>query len=56
MTGHMTGQLTSEELRHARFHVHRFAEGYDIDEVDDLLDRAADTIRMYERRLKGDAR
>lgn len=48
----MTGRLTSEELRHARFHVHRFAEGYDIDEVDDLLDRAADTIRMYERRAE----
>lgn len=52
----MTGPISSKDLDNYRIHTHRFAEGYDIDEVDDLLDRAADTIRMYERQLKGDAR
>lgn len=42
--------ITSSQLDHAKLHTHRFAEGYDIDEVDDLLDRAVATIRAYERR------
>lgn len=36
--------LTPKEVRAAKLNVHRFREGYDTDEVDDLLDACADTI------------
>lgn len=36
--------LTPKEIRTAELTVHRLREGYDTDEVDDLLDACADTI------------
>lgn len=36
--------LTPKEVRAAKLTTHRFFEGYDTDEVDDLLDACADTI------------
>lgn len=36
--------LTPKEVRNAELTVHRLREGYDTDEVDDLLDACADTI------------
>ena len=36
--------LTPKEVRNAELTVHRLREGYDPDEVDDLLDACADTI------------
>lgn len=44
--------LTPEEVRMAQLHVHRFSEGYDIDEVDDLLDACADTIETLAKELE----
>ena len=38
--------LTPNDINRAEFHTTRFREGYDIDEVDDLLDRAAHTIKV----------
>lgn len=39
-----TMMLTPKEVRAAKLTTHRFREGYDTDEVDDLLDACADTI------------
>lgn len=44
--------LTPTEVRTAQLTVHRFREGYDIDEVDDLLDVCADTIETLTRALE----
>lgn len=44
--------LTPKEVRTAQLSVHRFREGYDTDEVDDLLDACADTIETLTRVLK----
>lgn len=40
--------LTSTALRATRFHVTRFREGYDIAEVDELLERLATTLESLE--------
>jgi DivIVA domain-containing protein len=39
-----SGLLTPGDVEHQRFHTHRLVEGYDMDEVDDFLDRCAETI------------
>ena len=44
--------LTPKEVRNAELTVHRFREGYDTDEVDDLLDACADTIETLTRALE----
>lgn len=44
--------LTPKEVRTAELTVHRFHEGYDCDEVDDLLDACADTIETLTRALE----
>lgn len=44
--------LTPKEVRAAKLTVHRFCEGYDTDEVDDLLDACADTIETLTRALE----
>lgn len=44
--------LTPKEVRTAKLTVHRFREGYDTDEVDDLLDACADTIETLTRALE----
>lgn len=44
--------LTPTEVRTAELTVHRFREGYDTDEVDDLLDACADTIETLTRALE----
>ena len=39
--------LTAKEVRTCEFNMHRlFEEGYDTDEVDDILDQCADTIEI----------
>ena len=44
--------LTPKEVRNAELTVHRFREGYDTDEVDDLLDACADTIENLTKVLE----
>lgn len=44
--------LTPKEVRMAQLTVHRFREGYDTDEVDDLLDACADTIETLSKVLE----
>lgn len=44
--------LTPKEVRAAKLTVHRFREGYDTDEVDDLLDACANTIETLTRALE----
>ena len=44
--------LTPKEVRNAELTVHRLREGYDTDEVDDLLDACADTIETLTRVLE----
>jgi DivIVA domain-containing protein len=46
------GLITAKELDNAKITTHRFGEGYDIDEVDDLLDRAANTIRVLNQMIQ----
>ena len=48
----MTMMLTPKEVRTAQLTVHRFREGYDPDEVDDLLDACADTIETLAKVLE----
>lgn len=43
--------LTPEDIRHKPLTVTRWREGYDADEVDDLLDECADTIQTLDREL-----
>lgn len=39
--------LTAKDVRTCEFNMHRlFEEGYDTDEVDDILDQCADTIEI----------
>ena len=39
--------LTAKEVRSCEFDMHRlFEEGYDTDQVDDILDQCADTIEI----------
>ena len=45
-------RMTSGDVDSVRFHAHRFSEGYDIDEVDDLLDACADTIETLAKELE----
>ena len=47
-----TMMLTPKEVRNAELTVHRLREGYDTDEVDDLLDACADTIETLTRALE----
>ena len=44
--------LTPKEVRAAKLTTHRFREGYDCDEVDDLLDACADTIETLAKVLE----
>lgn len=44
--------LTPKEVRNAELTVHRLREGYDTDEVDDLLDACADTIETLTSALE----
>ena len=44
--------LTPKEVRAAKLTTHRFREGYDTDEVDDLLDACADTIEILTKALE----
>ena len=41
--------ISGDEIRGAQISAHRFREGYDVDEVDKLLDEAADTIDYLQR-------
>ena len=43
--------LTPEDIRRRPLTVTRWREGYDADEVDDLLDECADTIQTLGREL-----
>lgn len=40
----MSDLLTPGDVHDKQFRTHRFIEGYDMDEVDDFLDRCAETI------------
>jgi DivIVA domain-containing protein len=39
--------LTADDVTAARFATTRFGPGYDMDAVDDFLDRVASTLRAY---------
>ncbi|WP_425847084.1 DivIVA domain-containing protein [Agrococcus sp. TSP3-2-1] len=39
--------LTADDVISARFATTRFGPGYDMDDVDDFLDRVATTLRAY---------
>ena len=41
--------ISGDDIRGAQISAHRFKEGYDVDEVDELLDAAADTIDYLQR-------
>lgn len=44
--------ITPKEVRTSEFNMHRlFEEGYDTDEVDDILDQCADTIEILTNAL-----
>lgn len=43
------GLVTANELDEQKFNTTRFRQGYDQDEVDDVLDKAARTLRYYEQ-------
>lgn len=40
--------LTAEKLHNTMIHTHRVITGYDIDEVDELLDKCERVIRLQE--------
>lgn len=40
----MSDLLTPRDVHDKQFSTHRLIEGYDMDEVDDFLDRCAETI------------
>ncbi|MCC3291411.1 DivIVA domain-containing protein [Arthrobacter sp. zg-Y1110] len=44
-----TGQLTAEEVKAMRFQPTKFKEGYDQDEVDDLLERVVRELQRLEK-------
>lgn len=48
----MSDLLTPGDVHDKRFRTHRFIEGYDMDEVDDFLDQAADTILRLSATLR----
>jgi DivIVA domain-containing protein len=48
----MSDLLTPGDVQAKRFSTHRFIEGYDMDEVDDFLDQAADTILRLSATLR----
>lgn len=44
--------LTAKDVRTCEFDMHRlFEEGYDTDQVDDILDQCADTIKILTNAL-----
>ena len=45
--------LTPKEVRAAKLTTHRFLEGYDTDETDELLDDCACTIQVLTEELAG---
>lgn len=47
----MTRLLTPNEIRSKRFHTHRLAAGYDMDEVDDFLEDVEHTVAALAARL-----
>lgn len=46
--------LTPDDVTHARFRATKFREGYDLDEVDDYLDRIVATLRARQAGEAGD--
>ena len=44
--------ITPQELRRAEFHTTRWHEGYDTDEVDEIIEEAAETIETLTRVLE----
>lgn len=47
----MSKLITPNEIRAKRFHTHRIAEGYDIDEVDEFLEQVEHTVAALAARL-----
>ncbi len=45
--------LTPSDVRACVFNMCRLGEGYNPDEVDDLLDSVADTLEVLARRIEG---
>lgn len=43
--------LTPGDIRGYELDTHRFKEGYDTEQVDELLDRCADTIEVLSKEL-----
>ena len=46
-----TTLVTPKDIRDARFHMTRFREGYDTDDVDALLDQCAMTIQVLTAKI-----
>ena len=47
----MSKLLTPNEIHQKKFHTHRLSEGYDIDEVHELLDEVEHTVAALAARL-----
>lgn len=47
----MSKLLTPREIHTKMFHAHRFAEGHDIEEVDDFLEEVENTVAALAARL-----
>lgn len=48
--------LTPQDIQSARLDTTRLREGYDIDQVDDLLDQCALTVQLLSQTLKDTTR
>lgn len=48
---HMSKLLTPNEIHQKKFHTHRWAEGYDVDEVNEFLDEVEHTVAALAARL-----
>ena len=47
----MSKLLTPNEIHFKKFHTHRWAEGFDIDEVNEFLDEVEHTVAALAARL-----
>lgn len=51
MKSETDGLVTAHEIDNKKFNITRMRAGYDLDDVDDFLDRVAYTVRCYENKF-----
>lgn len=44
-------RMTADQLHHTMIRTHRFLTGYDLDEVDELLEQCENTLRLQEQMI-----